>query len=66
MMEGGSAHKSGEIFPGDVIYSIDDVSILGWEMSRVCTVWKDLLLWRLVVCSLGQIACCECFSSGLA
>ena len=40
VMEGGSAHNSGEIFPGDVIYSIDDVSCLGWEMSRVCTVRK--------------------------
>ena len=43
VMEGGSAHNSGEIFPGDVIYSIDDVSCLGWEMSRVCTVRKSVL-----------------------
>ena len=35
VLEGGSAHWSGQILPGDVIYSIDDVSTLGWQMSQV-------------------------------
>jgi hypothetical protein len=33
LLEGGSAHKSGQIQAGDVITSIDGIIIAGWELN---------------------------------
>jgi hypothetical protein len=35
LLEGGSAHKSGQIQAGDVITSIDGIIIAGWELNKV-------------------------------
>ena len=42
ILDGGSADKSKQIFPGDIIQSVDGVVTLGWSLAKVPLVSRRL------------------------
>ena len=42
ILDGGSTDKSKQIFPGDIIQSVDGVVTLGWSLAKVPLVSRRL------------------------
>ena len=63
ILDGGAADKSKQIFPGDIIQSVDGVVTHGWSLAKVPCVSPASVLTMLTDMHRGGSSCTQRFRS---